>query len=139
MLITATSVSETASRNPASSPAVAFAALSRALEGNRTTRRAAAGATVCTISVSWTSSSAACHGEPAPASVVTTWIRAAGSRNVPSKAVRSWRISLAGVTPGGGAAVELLAGAPRAGATARTVTVSPRPSIPLSGEGWMPF
>ena len=30
-------------------------------------------------------------------------------------------------------------GAPGGGATATTVTVSPRPSIPLSSKGWMPY
>ena len=30
-------------------------------------------------------------------------------------------------------------GAPEDGATATTVTVSPRPSIPLSSKGWMPY
>ena len=52
--------------------------------------------------------------------MVTTWIRAAGSRNMLSNASRSWRIS---VPP-------WPAGALGDGAAATTVTVSPRPSIP---------
>ena len=95
--IEATSVPETASRNPAIMSAVAVAALSRKLAGSRTTRMVAAGATACTISMSWASSADACHGDPAPARVVTTWIGAAGSRNMLSNAARSWRMS---PTPG---------------------------------------
>ena len=124
---------ETASRNAASMSAVAFAALSRTLEGSRTTRRVAAGATVCTISKSETSSGVACHGEAAPARAVTTWIRAAGSPNSLSKASRSWRISVA-------AGGSLLPGDVLGDGTGETtVTVSPRPSIPRSSKGWTPY
>ena len=96
---------ETASRNAAIMSAVAFAALSRTLAGSKTTRRVAAGATVCTTWRSWTSSADACQGEAEPARVVTTWIRAAGSRNMRSNAAMSLRMSVVnGPAPGGGAA-----------------------------------
>ena len=130
-LIEATSVPETASRSPAIMSAVAVAAFLKRLGpgGSRTTRRVAAGATVCTISVSPISSSPACQGAAAPARVVTIWIRAAGSPNMLLSAFRSWRISV----PAG--PCEVLGDV----AGARIVTVSPRPSIPLSSKGWMPY
>jgi hypothetical protein len=67
-----------------------------------------------------------------------------------SNAFRSLRMSVVtGLAPGGGAAAALedcAAGTLGAGAAkwgseggARTVTVSPRPSIPLSSKGWMPY
>ena len=143
-LITATSVPETASRSPASRSAVAFAALARVLAGSRTTRREAAGATTCTISMSWTSSPDACQGKDAPARLVTAWIFGAGSRNSLSNAARSCRMSVAvGTAPGGGAPAPgggpLKAGVPGDWRGASTVTVSPRPSIPRSSKGWMPY
>ena len=111
---------ETASRNAAIMSAVAVAALSMTLAGIRTTRRAAAGATMCTISRSSTSSMDACPGEAAPARAVTIWIRAAGSPNMRSNAARSWRIPVSSGP----------AGACGDGAATRIVTVLPRPSIP---------
>ena len=100
-------------------------ALARTEEGISTTRSVAPGATACTCSRSPASSPVASHGEAEPPRLVTTSIRAAGSRNVRSKLARSRRISV-GPAFGGGT-----------GAT--TVTVSPRPSIPLSSNGWMPY
>ena len=105
--------------------AVPFAALCRTEEGISTTRSVAPGATACTCSRSPASSPVASHGEAEPPRLVTTSIRAAGSRNVLSKLAKSRRISV-GPAFGGGT-----------GAT--TVTVSPRPSIPLSNNGWMPY
>jgi hypothetical protein len=74
--------------------------------------------------------------------VVTTRISAAGSPKMLSNAFRSWRISVLaegacpgdGVTPGGG-----VTGAAEDEAGSRTVTVSPRPSVPLLSRGWMPY
>ena len=88
----------------------------------------ASGATACTISVSPTSSPLASHGETEPAMAVRTWIRAAGSPNRLSKSARSWRMS---VTVGGDAGV--------AAAYSTSTTVWPRPSIPASSSGWMPY
>ena len=105
--------------------AVPFAALWPQEEGISTTRSVAPGATACTCSRSPASSPVASHGEAEPPRLVTTSIRAAGSRNVRSKLAKSRRISV-GPAFGGGT-----------GAT--TVTVSPRPSIPLSSNGWMPY
>ena len=89
---------ETASRNPAIRPAAASLALFWTLTGIRTTRRVAAGATMCSSSRSPTAPSDAFQGEAESARLVTTWIRAAGSPNRLSNFARSWRIS---VTSGG--------------------------------------
>ena len=69
--------------------AVAFAALWLQDEGNRTTRRVAAGATACRISKSPGSSPSARHGEAEPARLVTTSIRAADNPNTLSNPFNS--------------------------------------------------
>ena len=88
--------------------------------------RVASGASACTISTSSTSSSKASQGERAPASVLSTRIRAAGRWYRLSKAAMSWRMS---VTQGGFT---------RDSASSGSTTVSPWPSIPRSKSGLTP-
>ena len=125
-LIEMTPPSVLPSRSEATAAETAFLVLSRDVDGTRRMTRVAPGASACTISTSSTSSPKASQGEPAPASVVTTRIRAAGRWNRRSKAAMSWRMS---VTWGGFG---------RDSASSGSTTVSPRPLIPRSRSGLMP-
>ena len=113
-------------RSEATAAETALLVLSRDVDGTRRMTRVASGASTCTISASSTSSPKASQGEPAPASVVTTRIRAAGRWNMLSKAAMSWRMS---VTRGG---------LSRDSASSGSTTVSPRPLIPRPRSGSMP-
>jgi hypothetical protein len=85
----------------------------------------AAGATVCTISVSRTSSPLASQGEAEGASVVTERRCAEGRWNNSSNSARSARMSLVGSGNCGSA-------------SSGSTTVSPRPSMPRASRGATP-
>src|SRR5208282_3643865 len=75
-----TAAERTATRTYTANVAANFAGVLTSAGPTRISRMVASGATVCTISVSSTSSSLASHGEAdEPARVVMTWIRAGGS------------------------------------------------------------
>jgi hypothetical protein len=87
---------------------------------------AAPGATAWTISVSKTSSPLASHGDADGARLDTTRIRAAGRWNNVSNSARSRRMSLVGSGNCGSA-------------SSGSTTVSPRPVVPCSSSGKMPY
>ena len=124
------------SRKAATAAALTAAVLPVYGDGIRTSRMAASGASACTISVSSASSVDASQGDAACARVFTTCTRAAGRPNLLSNSARSCRMSLeAGTWPPVAAPDAPVA----CGGNSSSTMVCPRPVIPRSSSGWMPY